>query len=220
MRPKVVILTLVVAFGLLAIVAMLKGVTGKNAGGAGEQAPAAETSGNSSSTDTNDQVVRVNLNSSNSAALTEQMRAAGIRAEQDAIQEILGQADGTNNPAVIAALLEKVAHPEAEVRAAALEAIKQMNDTNAVPGLEQAEAATKDPREKVALLDTIDYLKLPSITSGVPDELATNAPAQSVMPTNVIMNPNFLHKASKKNPGAGNSRQQTALPNAPAVQPQ
>ena len=220
MRPKVVILTLVVAFGLLAIVAMLKGVTGKNAGGAGGLVPATESSGNSPSTDTNDQVVRVNLNSSNTAALTEQMRAAGIRAEQDAIQEILGQADGTNNPTVIAALLEKVAHPEAEVRAAALEAIKQMNDTNAVPGLEQAEAATKDPREKVALLDTIDYLKLPSITSGVPDELATNAPAQSVMPTNVMMNPNFLHKAGKKNPGTGNSRQQAAPPNAPAVQPQ
>lgn len=167
MRPKIVILILVAAFGLLAIMVVLKGVMG-HSGNAGGQAPATQASADSPSAATNDQVVPVNPDSSNTAAGSEQMRAAAIEKELDAIRELQGEADGENNPKIISALLDKVAHPEVAVRNVALDALRQLNDTNAIPGLQQAEELIKDPRGKVAVLDVIDYLKLPNATPDVP----------------------------------------------------
>src|ERR1035437_8155252 len=174
MRPKIVILTLVVALGLLGIIVVLKGVMGGDAGDVGGQTPAVEASVESPPAATNDQVVQVvqvNPNSSNTVAIAEQLRAAEVEKEVNQIQDLQGEADGTNNPIIITALLDKLSHPEAEVRKAVLDALKQLNDTNAVPGLEQAAENIKDPREKVAVLDAIDYIKLPSATENVPPEL-------------------------------------------------
>jgi hypothetical protein len=221
MRPKIVILILVVALGLLGIIVVLKGLTGGHAGDAGGQKPAVEASVESPAAATNDQVVQVvqvNPNSSNTAAITEQLRAAEVENEVNQIQDLQGEADGTNNPIIITALLDKLSHPEAEVRKAVLDALKQLNDTNAVPGLEQAAENIKDPREKVAVLDTIDYIKLPSATENVPPELATNFPASTSTTTNIQFNPNFLKE--NKTPRIRNRRQQAAPPNAPAAQPQ
>ncbi len=125
------------------------------------------------------------------------MRAAEIEKELDAIREIQGEANGENNPTIISALLAKFAHPEAAVRKAALEALKELNDTNAVPGLQQVADLTKDPREKVAVLDTIDYLNLPSIMADAPADYPTNNTAVANIPRNLNMNPKFLHKARR-----------------------
>jgi len=168
MRPKVVILILAVGFGLVAIMVVLKGVMAGHSGNAGGQTPATQANVGSQSAATNNQVVQVNPDSSNTAASSEQMRAAVVENELDQIRELQGDADGANNPAIISALLDKVANPEAEVRGAALDALRQLNDTNAVPGLQQAADLIKDPRGKVAVLDTIDYLKLPNVTPDVP----------------------------------------------------
>jgi hypothetical protein len=176
MRPKVVILILVAGFGLLGIMVVLKGVMAGHSGNAGGQTPATEANVDSQSAATNDQVVQVNPDSSNTAASSEQMRAAAIENELDAIRELQGEADGSNNPTIISALLDKVANPEAEVRGAALDALRQLNDTNAVPGLQQAVDLIKDPRGKVAVLDTIDYLKLPNVTPDVPPADYANNP--------------------------------------------
>jgi hypothetical protein len=214
MRPKVVILILVAAFGLLGIMVVLKGVMAGHAGNAGGQTPATQANVDSQSAATNDQVAQVSPNSSNAAASSEQLRAAEVEKELDAIRELQGEADGANNPKIISALLDKVAHPEAEVRKAALAALVQLNDTNAVPGLEQAAEKMKDPRAKVAVLDTIDYLKLPNIMPDVqPADLDTNIPDTTPPPLNIKMNPLFLH--TNRNNG-----QQTAPPNASAGQPQ
>ena len=176
MRPKVVILILTVAFGVLGIVVVLKEVMVGHSGNGGGQTSATEANADSQSAATNDQVVQVNPpGSSNTAASSEQMRAAAIENELDAIRELQGDADGENNPKIISALVDKVANPEAEVRSAALDALRQLNDTNAVPGLQQAVDLIKDPRGKVAVLDTIDYLKLPNVTD-VPPDAATNYP--------------------------------------------
>ena len=137
--------------------------------------------------------------------------------EVNQIQDLQGEADGTNNPIIITALLDKLSNPEAEVRQAVLESLKQLNDTNAVPGLEKAAESIKDPREKVAVMDTIDYLKMPSITDNVPPELATNR-YSNLVDTNVQFNPNFLK--GNKNIRVRNQGQQTVPPNAPADQPQ
>jgi hypothetical protein len=223
MRPKIVILTILVAFGILGLIALLKGVTGRHSGDAGGQKPAVEASVESPAAATNDQVVQVvqvNPNSSNTAAITEQLRAAEVENEVNQIQDLQGEADGTNNPIIITALLDKLSHPEAEVRKAVLDALKQLNDTNAVPGLEQAAENIKDPREKVAVLDTIDYIKLPSATENVPPELATNFPASTSTTTNIQFNPNFLKGNKPPRIRNRNNGRQTAPPNAPAGQPQ
>jgi hypothetical protein len=214
MRPKVVILILVVAFGLLGIMLVLKGIMAGHAGNAGGQTPPTQANVDSPVAATNDQVVQVNPNSSNTVASPEQMSAAAVGKELDAIQALLGEADGSNNPTIIPALIGKVENPEPEVRTAALAALVQLNDTNAVPGLQKAAAAMKDPRAKVAVMDTIDYLNLPSVMPDVPPaDLDTNIPDAKTMPPHLKVNPNFEHKAGK------NGRQ-TVPPNAPAGQPQ
>jgi hypothetical protein len=205
MRPKIVILILVAAFGLLAIMVVLKGVMG-HSGNAGGQAPATQASADSPSAATNDQVVPVNPDSSNTAAGSEQMRAAAIEKELDAIRELQGEADGENNPKIISALLDKVAHPEVAVRNAALDALKQLNDTNAIPGLQQAEELIKDPRGKVAVLDVIDYLNLPSVMPDVPPDDFTNNNNRATRPRPTRnVNPNFQH-------GGRNNGRQAAQP--------
>jgi hypothetical protein len=209
MRPKVVILILAVGFGLLAIMVALKAVMAGHSGNAGGQTPPTEANVNSQPAATNDQVVQVNPDSSNTTASAEQMRAAAIEKELDAIRELQDQADGDNNPTIISALLEKVANPEAAVRGAALEALRLLNDTNAIPGLQRAEEAITDPRGKVAVLDVIDYLKLPNVTPDVP-------PAADNAENNSTPKPN-KHNRGTANPnskrgGRDNGRQ--------AVQPQ
>lgn len=170
MRPKVVILILVAGFGLLGIMLVLKGVM---AGKTGGQTPVAQPNPAAQSA-----TGPVNpVGSSNTAASAEQMRAAAIEKELDAIQELQGEANGDNNPTIISALLDKVANPEAQVRGAALEALRQLNDTNAIPGLQQAVEHIQDPRVKVAALDVIDYLKLPNVMPDMPPaDDATNKP--------------------------------------------
>lgn len=104
--------------------------------------------------------VRLNPTSSNSAAILEQLHAAELAKELDQIRELL--ADGAINPHATGILVGKIVHKEPEVRKAALQALVQLSDTNAIPGLEQVQGLTEDPREKVALMDAIAYLKLPS----------------------------------------------------------
>ena len=84
MRPKIVILTLVVAIGLVALAAVLKGVLG---GPAPQQAKAPESppAEPASPTATTPQV---SANSSNTAAMLEQMRVADVNRELDQIREL------------------------------------------------------------------------------------------------------------------------------------
>src|ERR1035437_11036120 len=141
MRPKIVILILVIGVGLVAVVVLLKGVTWARPSKDTQVVATGEPTNQAPPAATNDQVVevaQVNPNSSNTAAIAEQLRAAEVEKEVGAIRDLQGEADGTNNPIIITALLDKLSHPEAEVRQSALEVLKQLNDTNAVPGLQQA----------------------------------------------------------------------------------
>jgi hypothetical protein len=208
MRPKIVILTLVTAFGLLGIIAMFKGVMKPKSVDGGGPAPGAEASLETPSATTNAQFYGANLNSSNKAPTDEQIRDAVVNAEVLAIQDTVGQADGTNNPVVIAALIGKFSHEEPEVRKAALDGLIQLNDTNAVPAMEQSLAAIKDPREKVAVLDAIEYLKLPSMTDNIPPEDLTNSTAKNIEG----MKPRPVQQINPGKRGGG----QRAQPRAPA----
>jgi len=194
MRPKLVILVLIVAIGVIALAAVLKGVLG---GHAPQQAIAPEPppAEPATSTATSPQV---SANSSNTAAILEQLRAAEVDRELDQIREL--QAGGTDNPQTTGLLLGKVTHRETEVRKAALEALVQLNDTNAIPGLEQAASLIQDPREKVAFMDAVSYLKLPGVTDGAAPELAdaSNYPAPAITPRKVLPNPRFQPGANRQ----------------------
>ena len=53
-------------------------------------------------------------------------------------------------------------HPDAEVRAAALDGVLVLGDAAGAPLLRQAASTLKDPREAVKFLEAADYLELPS----------------------------------------------------------
>jgi hypothetical protein len=113
----------------------------------------------------------VALDTNKVAVVAEQLRAAEVEKQLDEIEKLRDEADGENNvKVIIPGMIAKLAHPEAEVRKGALEALKHLNDTNAVPALEKAVATIQDLREKVAVLDTIEFLKLPSAFPDLPPD--------------------------------------------------
>ena len=155
MRPKTVILILGVTVAIVVLAAVLKGVIG------GQNSPESRPSEGSivESSGPSNREARFNPTSSNSLAVLEQLHAEELAKELDQIHDLL--ADGGINPHATGMLVGKMVHKEPEVRKAALQALVQLGDTNAIPGLEQVQGLTEDPREKVALMDAIVYLKLP-----------------------------------------------------------
>lgn len=65
-----------------------------------------------------------------------------------------------------------------KVRAAALEAVRELDDRDAVPQLQELAAQTDDPAEKAALLDVADFLNLPSFM----DHTAGNQASGRIIP--------------------------------------
>jgi HEAT repeat protein len=155
MRPKIVVLTLAAALGLIAIVAVLAGVLSRGERGQvkAPDAPPVETA---LQTVTAPEVVP---DSTTNRAIPERLHATELAKDLDQIREL--QAGGGDDPNTTSLLLAKLTHKDREVRLAAVEALVQLSDTNAIPGLEQAQAMTDDPYVKVALMDAIEYLRLP-----------------------------------------------------------
>jgi len=156
MRPKIVIVTLVVALGLIGVMVVFRGVLGGDRnGGTGLTAQMKDGAAAPGEAQTDPA-----LNAAPAASA--EARAGQIQTEVDQINELLA---GGLNPSTTSMLLAKLSHPEAEVRKAAVDALVQLNDTNAIPGLEQAATAAQEPHEKVALMDAVAYLKLPDVTA-------------------------------------------------------
>jgi len=224
MRPKVVILILVVAFGALGIIAVFKGMTGKNPATVDNPPVSPTTQATSSDTNANNSQVTV-AGSNGVPQVSPELHAALVEKETDQIRELQNEIDGTNNAVIIAALLEKFSSPEREVRAAVLQSLREINDTNAVPGLQKAADNMQDAHEKVTILDAIDYIKLPSATADLPPETATN---YALLNTNnwasrtnhFVRNPRFNHGAQPGNTNPGNNLPPAGQPNPPAGQPQ
>ncbi len=175
MRPKTVVLTLVVAVGLVALAAIMKSVANR-----GPAAIAPETTvepakqASAPSTETAKHV------STNNSAVTEEIRQAEIEKQLDEIRGLI--VGGQGNPAATAALCEKVTNPESAVRKAALEGVIALNDSGAVPRLEEAVQALENPREKVAVMDAIAYLQLTNTMPDVPPTNFTSAADSSQTP--------------------------------------
>jgi hypothetical protein len=215
MRPKIVILTLVVAFGVLGLIALLKGMMGNPAASGDQNSTTTTTTAASQSQSavTNGEAMMAG-GIGQPAAPSEQLRAAVIEKEIEEIQNLQSEVDGTNNPFIITALLDKMSNSELEVRKAALEALKELNDTNAIPGLEKIVAATTEPREKVAVMDVVDYLNLPSATPAVqPDDYSpTN---ELVISTNSTSRLLMRHQHDHGNHGGQQASQPPPATSAP-----
>ncbi len=61
-------------------------------------------------------------------------------------------------------ILKELTNSSKKVREAALSAAIQINDRSVIPYLANIANHTEDAREKVAILDAIEYIKLPSLT--------------------------------------------------------
>jgi HEAT repeat protein len=216
MRPKVVVLTLVVALIALGLIAVFKGAAVKKNG----DAVAVDANVQPSSTnaavvpDDSSNNILDGANPAHKVEPSEELLSAMADEEKEEINELLREVDGSNNVAIITAIIEKLSNPSADVRHYALDAFRQMNDTNAVPNLLVAAENTKDPREKVAVLDVIDYLKMPNATDNIAPDLATNNATHDHSRTNtdVHYNPAFI-KAMKNSPGRRNDSQVPANQN-------
>jgi hypothetical protein len=195
MRPKVVILTLVVVVGLVAAMVILKGARQQGAATPTPPEDAAVQEGTQS-----------NPAESNSTNIAVQ---APVDDTQTLVQKITDiQAEGSPTPGGRAVLLAALSEgKEKEVRQAALNAIVQLDDTAAIPGLEQALAQIADPREKAAVMDAVEQLKLPSSTP----EVAVSGNMRSQRPPGVKIKPN--PRFVQKSPRGPNSSLRTA-PNA------
>lgn len=215
MRPKVVILTLVFAFALLGAVAVIKGVFQKPAGDGAGLTVATQ---NTTPTDTHVPAATHGAVGSNGVAVSEEIRQAIIDKELDQIHTLEGEADGTNNPVIIAALLEKMNNQEAEVRRGVVQALKELNDTNAVPGLQRMSVTLADPRERVAVLDAIEYLQAPGILDNLTPEQMTNN--YKTGPTNArfMKAPSHSMHQLRDNGSAASNGGQTPAPASPGTQ--
>jgi hypothetical protein len=93
------------------------------------------------------------------ATTPEQDRQAAIEKVLDKINEAL--LDGGSDPKLVAGVREQLLHPDPEVRKAATETVMELNDRGAIPKLKEALDRVEDAREKVAILDAIEYLQTP-----------------------------------------------------------
>src|SRR4051794_28743969 len=69
-----------------------------------------------------------------------------------------------NDSASLDTILSELANNDPEIRRAAVEATTQFGSRDAIPRLLDAAAQTDDPKEKAALNEAAEFLKLPSLT--------------------------------------------------------
>ncbi len=218
MRPKIVILILVVAVGLVALAAVFKGIINR---------PKSPELGDEAAvpTATNSPIGTALAPTPGSSPESKKGSPSGDEVERE-LQEIndLSLA-GTGNPHAAGLLAGKLTHREKEVRAAALDALIHLNDTNIVPTLEQTVGVIEDPREKVALLDAIAYLKLPE-DAEPPPVVSKDASEEAIPPSSVVRSKGESGQDKQRAPATksprrvpGKTRRSAIPPAAVAPQP-
>lgn len=81
--------------------------------------------------------------------------------ERIATLEILGARDDSES---LQQILVELKNANREVRRAALAATIQFGSRDAIPSLKEIAAQTEDAREKVEILDAIEFLELPPLS--------------------------------------------------------
>ena len=87
-----------------------------------------------------------------------------VKDKFEQLQELATKSD----PASMEAILAEMKSPYPEVRSDALEAIIQFRSRDAIPTLKELATQAEDPKEKLAILEAVEFLQLPSL-----DELLT-----------------------------------------------
>ena len=159
MRTKTVVIVAGLGVALVAALIVVKGL-----GGGAEPVPIpGENEGQISNPPAPPPLteVLVKPGTTNSADLptSEGVPQRPYQKDFDEIREII--AAGSPGPLEMSSLVDKITHVDPEVRKSALEAIQQLNATNAVPRLREAMNHLDDPREKAAILNVIEFLELP-----------------------------------------------------------
>lgn len=92
--------------------------------------------------------------------------------EGDPLDEMikLGKLSAEKNHANLGAILPYLNSTNADVRAVAIEAVKQVGDHSTIPLLQQLAAATTDADERTALEDAAAFLAQPSLTEVEKDQ--------------------------------------------------
>jgi hypothetical protein len=171
MRPKVVIAILLLAAGLLGVIALaskalrLQSTTSADSG---QVPPAAAASSNPVKAPlSNPQpVVSVAPTPTVTNALpATDTNAAAAHAQyvRQRIEELNDLAMNNDVQSRDTILSELKSNPDKKIRAAALEAAIQFDDRSVVPPMQEIAAQTEDPDEKAVILEAIDYINLPSI---------------------------------------------------------
>jgi HEAT repeats len=190
MRPKFVLLIMLLAVGVLGLMVMLKRNQGGQGGAQDAAGPASvtnveatalpgveaasvtnvlssqekplvssATAGQAQPIATNSPIVQPAVVASIVATTPEQDHQAAIEKDMNKLNEAL--IDGGSDPKLVQAVRERLLHPDAEVRKTAAETIMHLNDREAIPALKEALAKIEDPREKVVMMDAIEYLQTP-----------------------------------------------------------
>jgi len=94
------------------------------------------------------------------AAATESSNNSYVDTRVEQLQELALTSDASS----LETILSELNNPEGAIRKAAIEAAAQFGSRDAIPKLTEAAAQTDDAKDKVALTEAIDFLKLPSLT--------------------------------------------------------
>jgi hypothetical protein len=184
MRPKVVAAILLLAVGLLGVIALVSKALRP-------QSTTSVDSGNVSlaATVSNPPVEAPARNPSPvvSIAPTAGTNDAAAHAQyvRQRIKELNVLAMNNDVQSRDTILSELKDNSDKKIRAAALEAAIQFGDRSVVPPLQEIAAQTQDPDEKAAILEAIDYINLPSLTeymaanpNSTPGSAQTRSPSQ------------------------------------------
>jgi hypothetical protein len=84
-----------------------------------------------------------------------------------------------DDPESLKAILSELANPEPEIRQAAVDASVQFGSRDAIPRLLDAAARTDDPEEKSAILEAVEFLKMPTLAEAMAQTNQPTPPAAS-----------------------------------------
>ena len=181
MRPKVVVVILLLAVGLLGVIALASKAlrphptTCPDSGMVSPTASALINPVEAPASHPPPVVAVVPVAGTNDAAA----HAQYVRQRIAELQALSWNDDLESRDAILSELKN---NPEKAIRAAALEAAIQFDDRSVVPPLQEIAAQTRDPEEKQKILDAIDYINLPSLSEYLaanPNSTPGSAPGKS-----------------------------------------
>ena len=164
MRPKIVITVLIVALGLLGLMALVSKSPWSKPAVTPGAIPATRTA-SVSANETRGIKPALTSTAAADAAIT---LTASPRVEPKAyVQQRIAELNDLatqDDPAAHATMLAELTNQEKDIRQAAREAVMQTHDPADVPRLHEVLAITEDREERIALQKAIKFLNLPSLT--------------------------------------------------------